>query len=104
MTASSDCTAPVGLPGRFRISGLPANAAQPAAQNRERGLRQSGGAHFFGNAIDELGADGPRRFRGDIARGNARSSGSDDQLHLLGQPHAARLRSPAARREQSPDG
>ena len=48
---------------------MPADAAQSAAQNRERGVRQSGGAHFFRDAIDELGADGARRFRGDIARG-----------------------------------
>ena len=65
---------------------MPANAADPAAQNRERGLLQSGGAHLLGNAVDELGAHGARRFRRDIALGDAGSSGSDDQLHLLGQP------------------
>ena len=91
MTASSDCTAPLGLPGRFRISGLPANAAKPTAQNRERRMLQTRGAHFFGNAIDELGTHRARRFGGDIARGDARSSRSDDQLHLLGQIAAARL-------------
>jgi hypothetical protein len=46
-------------------------------------LRQSRGAHFFRDALDQLGAHCARCLGRDIAFGDTRPTDGDNQLHLL---------------------
>ena len=44
-----------GLPGRFEDEGLPPNAAEAAAQDGERRVRQTRSPHLLRDALDEAG-------------------------------------------------
>ena len=65
--------------GQVQHKGLPAGAADAAAESSERRLSQAGGTHLFGDAVEQTVADGACGFRGNIARCDPGPAGGDDQ-------------------------
>lgn len=62
------------------------SSADGTAEGSERRLSETGGAHQFGQALDEAVADQSRGFRRDVARSKARAAGGD---HKVGRPGVA---------------
>ena len=82
--ASSDSSAPFGLPGRLTMRVRPRTPTTPrdrSASGRDRAAR---GAHRLGEARDLVVDDGRRRLRRHVARRQAGPAGRDDQVVVVG--------------------
>ena len=77
--ASSDSSAPFGLPGRLTISVRPRTPATPRLKRGERRVPAALGAHRLGDARHLVVEDAQRRLRRDVARRQAGAAGRDDQ-------------------------
>ena len=73
--------------------GRPQSATDGAAQRGKRCMQQPFSAHPLSQAIDKTIADLPRCFGSDVALGDTRPSGRDDEIRCLGVP-------PQGRRDQ----
>ena len=69
-----------GAAGEVDDEGGAQAAADCPAERGEGGFVEAGGAHAFGEAVDEAVADEPGGFGGYVARGEAGSSGGDDEV------------------------
>ena len=86
MTACSESTAPLGLPGRLRISVRPRTPQTPRLRAAKRILFRSCGAHLLRDALDELRADSACGLGRDIPVRDSGASGGDNQIHLIAEP------------------
>lgn len=74
-----------GAARQIQDDGIAANAAEAAAQGRERSVARALGAHALGDAFEEAIAEGAGSFGSDIARGDAGSPGGDHQTSFFEQ-------------------
>ena len=70
--------------GKVQDEGLAEGSADGAAEGCVGGFGETGGAHAFGDAIEQAIADGAGSFGSDIAGTNAGSSSGDDEARARG--------------------
>ncbi len=70
----------LGAAGDIQDEGLPACAAEAAAEDGELSVLESFGAHDFGDTFDELVAYRAGYFGRDITRGNSRAACRDNKI------------------------
>jgi hypothetical protein len=81
--ASRDSTAPLGLPGKLRMSVVPRMAAELRDRMAARSFFEAFAAHFFRETGDHFVGDGLGGFGSDIARTKASAASSENQIHFF---------------------
>jgi len=59
---------------------FPADSANAATEHRIRRFLAPSAPHFFGHAIQDAAANGPRRFRRDVSRRDACAASGDNEF------------------------
>ncbi len=70
-----------GIAGEIDDQGGSDGATDGAAEGGEESFQQAGGAHAFGESVDEAFADEPGGLGGYVAGGEAGASGGDDEVY-----------------------